>query len=190
MRQRATPVFARLTITVPDKQYTRQPCRSSAGHPRVHAAPETTLRHQLAPRVKLVPEDEQDCSRKRGHRQQDWKSCSHPANMPTQRAYFQPVWIPERHVTSVASVIGISLKLGRTAPICLNLFARHCTNLVMLEVVLTKRGRSGWEWRVLNSSGKAVMGGRESSRPAAKYQGERALFLLLAHPKRSSEAAD
>lgn len=60
----------------------------------------------------------------------------------------------------------------------------------MLEVVVTKRGRSGWEWRVLDSSGKTVMGGRENSRRSSKYQGERALFLLLAHPKRSSEAAD
>jgi hypothetical protein len=34
------------------------------------------------------------------------------------------------------------------------------------------------------------MSGWESSRPAAKYQGERAMFLLLAHPKRSNEDAD
>jgi hypothetical protein len=60
----------------------------------------------------------------------------------------------------------------------------------MFEVVLTKRGRSRWDWRVLGPSGEVVMGGRENSRPAAKYQGERALFLLLAHPKRSNEAAD
>ena len=60
----------------------------------------------------------------------------------------------------------------------------------MFEVVLTKRGRSRWEWRVLNLSAKTVMGGWETSRPAAKYRGERALFLLLCHPKRSSEAAD
>jgi hypothetical protein len=60
----------------------------------------------------------------------------------------------------------------------------------MLEVVLTKRGRSRWEWRVLDSSGKTVVGAREKSRPEAKCQGERALFLLLAHPKRSREDAD
>jgi len=34
------------------------------------------------------------------------------------------------------------------------------------------------------------MSGWQVSRPGAKYQGERALFLLLANPKRSSEAAD
>lgn len=52
----------------------------------------------------------------------------------------------------------------------------------MFEVVLTRRGRSRWDWRVVQPSGKVVMGGREYSRPEAKYQGERALFLLLAHP--------
>jgi hypothetical protein len=60
----------------------------------------------------------------------------------------------------------------------------------MLEVVVKKRGRSRWEWRVLDSSGNAVMGGWEDSRPAAKYRGERALFMLLAYPKRSNEDAD
>jgi hypothetical protein len=34
------------------------------------------------------------------------------------------------------------------------------------------------------------MSGRENNRQAAKYQGERAMFLLLAHPKRSNEDAD
>jgi hypothetical protein len=49
----------------------------------------------------------------------------------------------------------------------------------MLEMVLTKRGRSRWEWRVYDPTGTVVMGGRENSRLEAKYQGERALFLLL-----------
>ncbi|WP_407178705.1 hypothetical protein [Bradyrhizobium sp. STM 3562] len=49
----------------------------------------------------------------------------------------------------------------------------------MLEVLLTKRGRARWEWRVCDSSGKTIMGASEISRPEAKYQGERALFLLL-----------
>jgi hypothetical protein len=71
----------------------------------------------------------------------------------------------------------------------LNLFARDWTNPLMLEVVLTKRGRR-WEWRVLDLSGKTLLGGRENSRPEAKYQGERALFQMLANPTRSSEAAD
>jgi len=49
----------------------------------------------------------------------------------------------------------------------------------MLHVTLTKRGRARWEWRVLDSSGQTIMGASESSRAEAKYQGERALFLLL-----------
>jgi hypothetical protein len=49
----------------------------------------------------------------------------------------------------------------------------------MFEVVLAKRGRSRWWWRVQDLSGKLVMTGWENSRPEAKYQGERALFLLL-----------
>ena len=50
---------------------------------------------------------------------------------------------------------------------------------MMLEVILTKRGRARWEWRVLDPSGQTIMGASESSRAEAKYQGERALFLLL-----------
>jgi hypothetical protein len=60
---------------------------------------------------------------------------------------------------------------------------------LMLEVLIGKRRRSTWEWRVLGSSGQTIMSGRENNRPAAKYQGEQAMFLLLAHPKRSNEDA-
>jgi hypothetical protein len=49
----------------------------------------------------------------------------------------------------------------------------------MFEVTLEKRGRSRWWWLVQDPSGKAVMAGWENSRSEAKYQGERALFLLL-----------
>jgi hypothetical protein len=59
----------------------------------------------------------------------------------------------------------------------------------MFEVQIKKNGQSRWGWRVLNSLGQTIMGGWEYSRPAAKYRGERALFLLLACPKRSSEDA-
>jgi hypothetical protein len=59
----------------------------------------------------------------------------------------------------------------------------------MLEVVIEKRGRSRWEWRVLDSSRQTIMRGWEKSRWAARYHGARALFLLLAHPKRSNEDA-
>ena len=58
----------------------------------------------------------------------------------------------------------------------------------MFEVVLAKRGRSRWEWQVCDRAGRAIMCGLEGSRPAAKYQGERALFLLLSAAPRQSEA--
>jgi hypothetical protein len=48
----------------------------------------------------------------------------------------------------------------------------------IFEVILNKRGRK-WRWCVCTTEGKAVMHGSESSRPAAKYQADRALFLLL-----------
>jgi hypothetical protein len=55
----------------------------------------------------------------------------------------------------------------------------------MFEVVLMKRGRARWEWQVCDRDGRTIMGGLEDSRPAAKYQGERALFLLLSAPRQS-----
>ena len=60
---------------------------------------------------------------------------------------------------------------------------------MMLEVILTKRGRSRWEWRVCDSSGTTIMGASEISRPEAKYQGERALFLLLMTTARPADLA-
>jgi hypothetical protein len=55
----------------------------------------------------------------------------------------------------------------------------------MMEVTVTKRRRS-WEWQVLTENGKLLMHGRERSRPAARYQGYRSLFLLLAVGRRPS----
>jgi hypothetical protein len=49
----------------------------------------------------------------------------------------------------------------------------------VLEVLITKRRPTKWEWRVCDRSGTTIMGGFESTRPAAKYRGNRALFLLL-----------
>ena len=48
----------------------------------------------------------------------------------------------------------------------------------IFEVVLKKRRRK-WLWRVSTTDGDAVIMGSESSRPAAKYHANRALFLLL-----------
>ena len=55
----------------------------------------------------------------------------------------------------------------------------------MMEVTVTKRRRS-WEWRVHDHNGTLLMHGRERSRPAARYQGNRSLFLLLAIGRRPS----
>lgn len=48
----------------------------------------------------------------------------------------------------------------------------------VFEVVLKARRRK-WNWRVSTSDGDVIMQGSESSRPAANYKADRALFLLL-----------
>ena len=53
----------------------------------------------------------------------------------------------------------------------------------MMEVTVAKRRRS-WEWRVHDQNGTLIMHGRERSRPAARYQGYRSLFMLLAIGRR------
>jgi hypothetical protein len=50
----------------------------------------------------------------------------------------------------------------------------------VLEVLITKRRPTKWEWRVCDRYGTTIMGGFESTRRAAKYRGYRALFHLLA----------
>ena len=55
---------------------------------------------------------------------------------------------------------------------------RDVDQFPVFELVLKKRGRI-WRWSVCTSEGAVVMEGSESSRPAAKYQAVRALFLLL-----------
>jgi hypothetical protein len=49
----------------------------------------------------------------------------------------------------------------------------------VLEVLITERSPTKWEWRVCDCQGTTIMGGFERIRPAAKYRGNRALFLLL-----------
>jgi hypothetical protein len=67
---------------------------------------------------------------------------------------------------------GLLLKAVRKAPSrCLDQFA-------VFELALTKRGRK-WKWSVSTSEGDVVMVGTETSRPAAKYRADSALFLLL-----------
>ena len=55
---------------------------------------------------------------------------------------------------------------------------RDIDQFSVFDLVLNKRGRT-WQWSVCTSEGAAIMVGSESSRPAAKYQADRALFLLL-----------
>ena len=86
--------------------------------------------------------------------------------------------------TIVMDLVDLSLDSTR---IFLNLFLRHllqrnCDRMPdqfpVFEEVLKKRGRI-WQWRVCTTEGDVVMQGSESSRPAAKYKADRALFLLL-----------
>jgi len=46
------------------------------------------------------------------------------------------------------------------------------------EAAITQR-RLRWEWCLRDRAGNIVMKGREKSRPEARYQSERALFLML-----------
>jgi hypothetical protein len=47
------------------------------------------------------------------------------------------------------------------------------------DIVLKRRGRGRWKWSVRTTDGHVVMDGSECSRSGARYQAERALFLLL-----------
>jgi hypothetical protein len=49
---------------------------------------------------------------------------------------------------------------------------------LVFEKVLKKRRRK-WRWRVCTSEGDVILHGSERRRPAANYQADRALFLLL-----------
>ena len=49
----------------------------------------------------------------------------------------------------------------------------------MTEVTVVRR-RRGWEWQLRDQDGRLILSARERTRPAARYQGYRALFMLLA----------
>ena len=49
----------------------------------------------------------------------------------------------------------------------------------MKDVIVIKRRRN-FEWQVRDQSGELLMRGRERTRPAARYQGYRMLFMMLA----------
>jgi hypothetical protein len=54
------------------------------------------------------------------------------------------------------------------------------------EAIVRKRRRS-WRWDICTAEGKVVMLGSDPSRPGARYQANRALFMLLLNsPYRAS----
>ena len=56
----------------------------------------------------------------------------------------------------------------------------------VFDTIVSRRGRT-WRWYVSTTEGKILMRGSEGSRPAARYQANRAIFLLLlAAPYRST----
>jgi hypothetical protein len=59
----------------------------------------------------------------------------------------------------------------------------------VFEVVLKQRGR-GWSWDVCTTEGALVMTGFGTSRPAASYEANRALFLLLSRAPYCSRPSD
>ncbi len=56
----------------------------------------------------------------------------------------------------------------------------------MNDVTVTKRRRS-FEWRVHDRNGTLMFSGRERTRPAARYQSYRHLFMLLAIGRRTHD---
>jgi hypothetical protein len=94
----------------------------------------------------------------------------------------------------------LSISEMRNAPQFCRMFADHESMLLMrliwdgngfrggtmshryplFEVILKQRGRGrGWLWEVCSAEGAPVMTGSRSSRSAASYEANRALFLLL-----------
>jgi hypothetical protein len=72
--------------------------RSSAGHPGFDVTPEATLFHRLAHAgMKIAPKHQQNSCHEKSRRQQNGKSYSHPANMPSVSGIFQPA-NPPRYV--------------------------------------------------------------------------------------------
>lgn len=55
------------------------------------------------------------------------------------------------------------------------------------EAIVRKRRRT-WRWYICTAEGDLVMQGSDSSRPGARYQANRALFMLLLNsPYRTSK---
>ena len=60
--------------------------------------------------------------------------------------------------------------------------------MTMFEVVIGRRWAQ-WEWQVCDQAGTTIMWGWEKTREAARYKGNRALFLLLAAGSRTTNGS-
>jgi hypothetical protein len=60
----------------------------------------------------------------------------------------------------------------------------------MLEVVIIERRPTKWKWQVCYLEGTPIMSGWEKTREAARYRGDRALFLLLAAGRKPNDAPE
>ena len=89
-------------------------------------------------------------------------------------------WIRGVSNTSIHQITSESLQSNRRlrAPTYLDGTQLGAVGAVF-EVLITERRPTKWEWRLCDRYGTTIMGGFESTRPAAKYTGNRALFLLL-----------
>ena len=58
----------------------------------------------------------------------------------------------------------------------------------MFEMVIIEHRPTKWKWQVCNLEGTPIMSGWEKTREAARYQGYRALFLLLAASRKPNNA--
>jgi hypothetical protein len=66
------------------------------------------------------------------------------------------------------------------------------TQIQTFEAIVRKRRRS-WRWYICTGEGDLVMLGSDSTRPGARYQANRALFMLLLNSpyrKRRTAAPD
>jgi len=85
------------------------------------------------------------------------------------------------HVTFIKLHLRVCNRTDASGP--LRFFDGYATRgaiRAVLEVLITELSPAKWEWRVCDRYGTAIVGGFESTRPAAKYRGYRALFHLLA----------
>jgi hypothetical protein len=82
------------------------------------------------------------------------------------------------HCTFIKVRVRVQKRTDALGPVRILMVRNWDVIRALLEVLITKRSRK-WEWRVCDRHGTTIMGGFESTRPAARYRGNWALFLLL-----------